>query len=1190
MATGTCPTCGAPSEALTGHGLQYFITEMKVSELAALFFKELDVVKCQVCGWSLGVRPTVIVGLTKARAAYVVIGSQLEADPEALLSSLRETHRELGLTLQEIQSFDTLRKAVAGDLSLWFPALNDLSKAIAEGNLADHITEHWRTLTPIFFTVARLTAVGLIPGVRYELYKAKTPDPKYSPEEALQQLTLAQLYVWGELCDSWGSDEKHGPSFERDLQRFIDPGIPFPEAVEPLHETFDKLQTDPQISADSRFCMEAILASLYAVLQQPNPRANSWAELFFAHEVACRLGGDKVSPRIRAMLISEERARATVDPHPAWDAVARRLFDHTDPERIRVIEQIAAKAGYPNLVNRVKWEGEELLIPAETPLEALIKRLAVKIDAHTKSTGELFIEDILEKSQSSARWLVKHRRVDDLERLADVMLEWVGSTDIARAEINAWLGSYLKRLRLPKRLLARIGDTPGVWEYNLPVDSRVTLWTERANALRLAGRLEDALSLSEEIERLQTGSSESLDDPTREWLRSTLYITRSNIAILLRETGAPDSALEILKVLLNETPEDKRIDLLRSLAVTYAELGQLDNTVRCYDEALRLATGPRAEEAPGIRASRATILASLGRFEESLRDLKEFNPELSSNPSDLLAEASAWINLMINDVLLPEAAIDRLRQVYENLTAIAKKAEEDADVDSHLGALRTMAHFWEVLDKPETECEQLWEWAYMAALQYEQVPDPVVLLSLAYYAYRQDEAEKAREYLMQVPSALASHLGGVIDLDLAVKGTVQLRYKLDQLTRVVLDRPTNWDDIRLVAELRRDAIGRAQTLRRRPLIETDIAALSKGLTDEVLAQLSPETGCIGVLEWVDDGERIASFLTCITADKVVSSHWLKQPEVDMRDAIKKVRNRLRGWRLDRGDPFDFPGWRMLEKWLVDALSPYLADNDHLVFIEHEEYLGTPWHVAAAPRWTSSYTAGWTALLSLHSLPALGRAATLGVALVPSFGDKAAPKLLGAMRNSAQRTRSLALEYGVDFLIAEEEACDRDAFRTIMNRSDLVKLICHGFVGRDGEVALVFAHNRFLPLATSLVGGEAGRVYRFSWRDCQRLSVAPSVVFSAACSTGFSHVAGLGERLGLFSALRQAGTRALMAPRWNIDAERVLPILDDTLERYMRGGVSLARSLHAACKAAEVEQPRWLAWALTLEGDWQCNNH
>ncbi len=831
-------------------------------------------------------------------------------------------------------------------------------------------------------------------------------------------------------------------------------------------------------------------------------------------------------------------------------------------------------------------------MPEETPLEDLIEDLRAKIASAAGMEEGLTDEDINdlypELSRPYARWLVEHRRTNDLVRFADVMLEWMGSTNEARAEVDAWLGSYLKMLRLPKRFLDRVGDTPREWESQLSVVSRARLWTERANALRLIGRLEDALRLNKEIEQLLTDSFNQPNGPSRQWLHTKLYTARRNVAILLRETGSPDAALEILNSLLADVPEEQRIDLLESLAVTYATLGQLANAIHCYDEALTLATGPRASDAPAFRAARAAMLANLDRYEESLRDLMAFQPDLRSDPVTLLAEASAWVTLIAKRASLPPGAFERILLMFKHLTEILDEAEKRADVVTHLGALHLMGYLWEVIEKPDAECEQVWQHAQLASEQYEQPPDPVVLLSLAYYAYKRKKPRQARSYLVKVPMALVSLLGGVKDLAPAIEGSVLLERKLDQLTRVVLDHKRAWDDIRLIAELRRDAIGRAQIYYQQHLVATNISMLAEGLTDGVLARLAPETGRIGVLEWVDDGERIATFLTCIAADGAVSSHWLKPPEVNMRGAIKKIRDCLDNWRLDRGDPFNFSDWQTLEEWLVEGLSPYLAKDDHIVFIEHEDYVGAPWHVAAAPRWTSSYAAGWTALLSLRSLLTPNRATTVGVALVPCYGD--APVLLEAMRKSARRTQAFAGEYGLDFSMAEEEHCDRNAFREIMSGSDIAKLICHGFVAQDSEVALVLAHSGSLPLAANLVGGEAGRSYRLSWRDCQRLPSAPPVMFSAACSTGFSHIAGQGERLGLFSALRHAGTRAWVAPRWDIIADRVLPILDDALERYARGGVSLVRALHEACSAAEVEQPRWLAWALALEGDWQCNNH
>src|SRR4029453_18884843 len=99
--------------------------------------------------------------------------------------------------------------------------------------------------------------------------------------------------------------------------------------------------------------------------------------------------------------------------------------------------------------------------------------------------------------------------------------------------------------------------------------------------------------------------------------------------------------------------------------------------------------------------------------------------------------------------------------------------------------------------------------------------------------------------------------------------------------------------------------------------------------------------------------------------------------------------------------------------------------------------------------------------------------------------------------------------------------------------------------------------------------------------------APAVVFSAACSSGQSHSAGLGERFGLFSILRSAGTRALVAPRWDVlHPEISIEVLDTAIERHIRDGEALGDALHGACGEAADHYPRWLALPWALEGDWR----
>ena len=89
----------------------------------------------------------------------------------------------------------------------------------------------------------------------------------------------------------------------------------------------------------------------------------------------------------------------------------------------------------------------------------------------------------------------------------------------------------------------------------------------------------------------------------------------------------------------------------------------------------------------------------------------------------------------------------------------------------------------------------------------------------------------------------------------------------------------------------------------------------------------------------------------------------------------------------------------------------------------------------------------------------------------------------------------------------------------------------------------------------------------------------------ACAAGRLRYAGLGESLGIYAALRSGGTHTVIAPRWNIVAGSVLPIVVD-LSDALAGGAAAGAALRAVCTSARDRLPAWQAWSLALEGDWR----
>ena len=131
-------------------------------------------------------------------------------------------------------------------------------------------------------------------------------------------------------------------------------------------------------------------------------------------------------------------------------------------------------------------------------------------------------------------------------------------------------------------------------------------------------------------------------------------------------------------------------------------------------------------------------------------------------------------------------------------------------------------------------------------------------------------------------------------------------------------------------------------------------------------------------------------------------------------------------------------------------------------------------------------------------------------------------------------------------------------------SDTVLLLCHGVLSRQSnEMSLMVASDDSLPTQHVIAAASPSeRTHRLDWRLLREIE-APYVVFSAACSSGSILTEDLGEHVGIFGALRLCGTRAVVAPAWDVRANDVVPILEAVVLLYLRRGRSLIACLKEA---------------------------
>ncbi len=1174
-----CPRCGKAAEALTGLGVSCRFPETDVPRLMALLTGQLDNLRCDTCSHFLGVSPTIVVDVSEPKSVLIAVGTRPKTQREACLRQVTAGEQRSG-KVESFDSNDALRAEIRKRLAPRLNAVNDILNASIQGELPAYVISRWRHLAPQVFAAAELLLAGAIPGAK--LNAEFTDGSSAGADDVMPEIGNAQALSWVYLCVAWVEGTDRGATLEDDLEKYIDPGVQLPGALESFLRMFESLAPHWQASLHARFCAEAVRASIYAAAKSPNPQAGMWAGAFFDQELVCRVNGEATPEWFRALTVSERRARATITYRAAWDQYISR-YQEPNPTWLRALHDDVAKAGHPQIPGDVA-RSRRLDSGADLSVKDwidLLRSAMEKADSVLRGSPDLepfSAEGLLTISAPFVHLLMKERRLDDLENLGDAILEMVGGSQTARAEVDAWLGSCLKTLRLPGRFLDRVGVSPRPWEASLAPELLARLCTERANALRLLGRADVALDLSWKILDILKNTADT--DKVR--------VAVLNLAILLRETGQPDTAIGLLESLTGEVGEEGRLDVLRSLATTYSQLGRHTDALKAYDQAILLAVGPRADTAPLLLASRAGALSQLRRFEEAIADLMTLGPYAGGDPLPLLTAASVWVSIQFTGVEIPQAAVEWLRSLFGDLGRIAAEARDHGDTQVYLDALRSTAEYLENTD--DAKARQVWMALHQARLDLDLPPDPVAAASLARHCYDAGDRAEAVAYLGLVPRGVAAQVGGLADVSVGIHGLGRLEATLDDVIRSVLesaDGPTRTRDARLLAELSRDVLSRAKTLRRGAPNQVEIATLADGLSEAVLGRLAPSTGRVAVLEWIDDSERVRALLTCIDSEAKVSSRWLDEPCVELARLAREIRNKLCNWRSSRpGDPFDLPEWLQLERWLVAAVSLELSPGDHLVFFVHRDHAGLPWHVACGRHWSSSYAAGWTSLLASPGPPEPGWPSAVGIALVPRFGESQA--VLNALRSSASRTSDFARRKGLPCLTLPEGAGDRDAVLAMIEKVDLAKFLCHGYVSPvDGELALMLAHGGALPLADSVSSGrETARAHRLSWRECQHLGAAPRLVVSAACSTGRSHVAGMGERLGLFGALRHAGTSAIVAPQWDMNAEVVLPILDEAIERYLNGKCSLASAVHSACIAAANDRPRRHAWALSIEGDWR----
>jgi len=1156
----TCANCGALIPPIAQMNI---VRPWMWAGLCSILLGETPELKCYRCGHAIDMPSITVFHVPNHHRVHVVLGQRKDS---AIISAIEEAMRQhTGDDLQfEIHAdLKDLRAPITEHVLAYKPLLKELTRSQCVGDLPQFVVDRWRELTPLALAAGVVGVTGLVEGMGGYGINQKTGQRVEFQEmfKGVQEmLAEVQFRVWLRIISS---DLSADYTLEDALSQHVLPNGAFGQNTEALRRTLESMKEDSETPGRVWYAGQALYASVAQTNEIENVFEADWCEAYMTFELALQDDSDSILTPFR---ISAQRAADTIAERFAWDSVARRLNREFTQDTMQSLDPIAERLGYKDLVSRV-CGSLSLTITGSAGSLFDVVRTALD-DPRMKAIPGWPVTPLRLFTES----LVQSGCVELIDKVFDYVQQKIGNQHDSQAHLETWYGEAMKILRQPKRFIERVGEQPRNWEHDLTIKRRLDLWNERANAFRLLGRPQIALDLTEDLLKLIEG---------KEAFGSERFVLLRNRGILLREIGAVDASRRQLAKLLDQCRLEDKSSLLESYAATCAILGRYEEAIDTLQKAIEVAIKEKST-VERLTVSLALTYGLAHRDSDSLEALRKL--ELDTQRSDVISVvAAAYVNLLFHGVELNEDDYRHLKIVFNYLTEKLQDLESQGDL--HL-AVQNLAFIGRLAHHIKPEISESICRKQLALLQKQGRPgDPVALARLAAIAYRRQDRTEAIKLLQKLPRSLSENYGVISDISVAYDATRAVSASLNDLLKAAMAARAPWADCRLIAELKRDTIGKARLIQSRRIRLMNVARLEAGMSDEVVAAIAPCSGQMAVLELLDDGEGIFPMLTTVKSTGEVRTFPLGcRRELDIFALREQIIHRLSVWHEGRqGSPFDLPGWKELKSWLHDQIGKVLGDGEHVVIITHEDMVGLPFHVALGPRWRCSYASSWSVLLDVKP-PQYGSPLRVGVFAAPRYHD--APVVREAIADAVSTTHRWAKVTGRDCDVYQDEQADRHAFERLMAECDVVTLFCHGYADPDDlEIALLVSSGGALPPMFAPGRPLVPDANRVSWRDLQSLPRTAPLVLSAACSTGLQWQAGAGEQMGLLGALRQGGTQSLVGPHWDITASTVLPLLKTVMSKHFDQRIPLVDALHETCVNAEKSLPRWLAWSLALEGRW-----
>ncbi|MFF2040420.1 CHAT domain-containing protein [Kitasatospora sp. NPDC058170] len=1129
----------------------------------------LNVHRCPVCGAGTRVRTPVVV--------VVGDGSELAvgALPQRYLPRLAEQARLADGTLPLVVGHDSVEQLADAVRGRADALLARALREYTDGELPGYRDERVPLLlTPLALLLAE-----------YQLSSGITAPGEGAGEAAERVARVTRLFTACvvELVDRSFTYAFHHGGIAT-LPQVLEHRVPVeclrPEVLAALAERCPAVGpeslTDPS-EVDRIHRYEYLNSLAHALAGRPNPRAEVWASLCFTLFALSRTPGIVVDP---AALLTPEVLRRTITFPAAWNAAMpgwrdsethrhfAAWFEHVGAaERFR--DEMAG--GLPFRLAALDKDDASL---TATMLDMVLA------DDETDETDETDGSDGpgLLLAGACCRSLVAAGRVAAAEQFA-----WTLCHRLAAAGRGEELGWTVVRiapafaevweLRLVRRLLERF--RPRVLRGGPSPALRSALENERGNVLRYEGRLEEALAA---YESSQAAAATATDGVTPYQRR----ILRTNRAIVLRDLGRVDVAVALLTEAIAQEPPDSvaRVGYSVSLAECHLAVNRREAALAVVRAA---AAVPLSPNHVGDRVRIRTRLAELRAAVEEEPVLDELQQawELSAGLRGPRAVAAGAILHCATRATVAEHLVASAQEFLTDLVGagsanplavlrLSQYHRERGELDAARAAMAAVEPLMGVVGLP-------WQFPWQRFLLVDPA-DPAKRWSAARLVL-----DALDDRIVQAPG----------DPDLVGSWLVDKEEVQRELVACLTEAESR--GVAAPGEYLRVfefVNGREVRSRHAP---PPTARPGRSTVDRTAALLersrqSGVTAALAAFVETPDGLRVVT----AGSDGVVRSVPLGVGLPELRSLSAAFdRSAGPGCVTARQQRRALAPLEDFLRRLGETVAEQTGEGEHVVLLPSSELLGFPLHAATLSggrllleRNGLSYGPNLEvveSVLAAGALPAPGGhpAAVLSVPKErdrQDFGDR--------LRGAAGRLADL-LGPGASRL--DGTAVTKAACLELLPRVRHLLLLAHGAnsLPAHGRGVCVSDGSALPPAPLPVEQAAELRRFLLDAADLVTAPACPDVVVSIACSSGRSRPGAGGTRIGLERALFAGGTRALVAPLWDVDQASALAFVEALYAHWTAApGRPLARHYRAALLETRARFEHPFHWApFALKGSW-----